>query len=182
MKHIVYVLFAKDMKKSIILKQSANNIISRYQEKFQSDSYLLVLVFCDTDKLPCTKYKELKRKINEFHDKNIADDIVIFGNPCTMQIILSHFSEIKLITQSKKINSKYIYKYTGIRNYKATEIQRKKLFSKINRDNYQIMKKNTKKLSNNDTIVSSTNILSFLEKFENNNADWINDINNELLY
>ena len=73
-----------------------NTIIARYQEKYQSDSYSLVLIFCDTDKGPSKEYKEIKQKINDFHDEDVADDIVIFGNPCTMQIILSHFAEIKL--------------------------------------------------------------------------------------
>ncbi len=76
--------------------KSINNIVPRYQEKFQSDSYSLVLIFCDTDKGPSDKYKEIKQKVNEFHEADIADDIIIFGNPCTMQIILSHFAEIKL--------------------------------------------------------------------------------------
>lgn len=53
-------------------------------------------MFCDTDKLPSTRYKKIKDEIDEFHGKKVAGEIVIFGNPCTMQIILSHFTEIKL--------------------------------------------------------------------------------------
>ena len=64
--------------------------------------YSLVLVFCDTDKSPYSKYKEIKKQINEIHGNDVADDIVIFGNPCTMQIILSHFAKIKLKSQSNK--------------------------------------------------------------------------------
>lgn len=154
--------------------------MSRYQEKFQSDSYSLVLIFCDTDKGPSEPYKELKKKINEFHDADVADDIVIFGNPCTMQIILSHFAEIKLTSQSKVINGKYIKEYIGIENYKATEEQRKELFRKIKRDNYQIMKDNVSKLSTNDEDLSSTNILKFIENFESDDDKWIDEINNKL--
>lgn len=160
--------------------KSINTIIARYQEKFQSDSYMLVLIFCDTDKGPSEKYKEIKRKINEFHDANVADDIVIFGNPCTMQIILSHFAEIKLTSQSKTVNAKYIQNLTGISNYKATDEQRRKLFSKINRKNYEIMKNNVSKLSIDDKDTSSTNILNFLKKFESDDDSWINEINNKL--
>ena len=36
--------------------KSINTIIARYQEKYQSDSYSLVLIFCDTDKGPSEKY------------------------------------------------------------------------------------------------------------------------------
>lgn len=43
--------------------KSTNNIYSRYVDKFQSNSYDLVLIFCDTDKKPNEKYKELKSNI-----------------------------------------------------------------------------------------------------------------------
>lgn len=160
--------------------KSINNIVPRYQEKFQSDSYSLVLIFCDTDKGPSDKYKEIKQKINEFHEADIANDIVIFGNPCTMQIILSHFAEIKLKSQSKSVNAKYIEELIGIQNYKATEEQRKELFSKIKRGNYDTMKENVRKLSTNDEDTSSTNILKFIERFENDNDSWIDEINSKL--
>ena len=160
--------------------KSINTIIARYQEKFQSDSYSLVLIFCDTDKGPSEKYKEIKQKINEFHEANVANDIIIFGNPCTMQIILSHFAEIKLTSQSKSVNAKYIENLTGIQNYKATDEQRKELFSKIKRDNYNVMKENVKKLSTNDEELSSTNILNFIEKFESDDDSWIDEINDRL--
>ena len=160
--------------------KSINTIIARYQEKFQSDSYSLVLIFCDTDKGPSEKYKEIKQKINEFHEADVADDIIIFGNPCTMQIILSHFAKIKLTSQSKSVNAKYIKKLTGIQNYKATDKQRKELFSKIKRENYDIMKENVKNLSINDEELSSTNILKFIEKFESDDDSWIDEINEKL--
>lgn len=161
--------------------KSINTIFSRYQEKYQSDSYSLVLIFCDTDKIPYTKYKEIKEKINKFHDVDVADEIVIFGNPCTMQIILSHFAEVKLTSQSKSTNGDVIEKYTGIKNYKATDEQRKLLFGKIKRSNYETMKENIQKLSNKDEEVSSTNIFKFLEKFENDDDSWMDEINNKLL-
>lgn len=160
--------------------KSINTIIARYQEKYQSASYSLVLIFCDTDKGPSDKYKEIKQKINDFHGENVADDIIIFGNSCTMQIIISHFAEVKLTSQSKSINSKFIKKYVGIDNYKATKEQRKELFSKIERNNYEKMKENVAKLSTDDNITSSTNILKFIEKFENDDESWIEQINNKL--
>lgn len=164
----------------LVNSKSINNIIDIYRVRYQSNSYDLVLVFCDTDKLPSTKYQEIKSEINRFHNEDIADKIVIFGNPCTMQIILSHFAEIKLTSQSKAINSEYIKKFTGIENYKASEEQRKELFSKINRNNYEIMKENIKKLSSNDEEVSSTNILDFIGNFESEEDGWIDTINKQI--
>lgn len=38
--------------------KSINTIISRYQEKYQSSAYSLVLIFCDTDKGPSEKYRK----------------------------------------------------------------------------------------------------------------------------
>ena len=160
--------------------KSINNIYNRYTDKYQSNSYDLVLVFCDTDKGPSEKYKEIKQKINDFHGVDIADDIIIFGNPCTMQIILSHFAEIKLTSQSKHVNAKYIEELTGIKGYNATDTQRKDLFSKIKRNNYEVMKENIKKLSTNDEDISSTNFLKFIENFENDDDRWIDEINSKL--
>ena len=160
--------------------KSINNIYNRYTDKYQSNSYDLVLIFCDTDKGPSEKYKEIKKKINDFHEVDIADDIIIFGNPCTMQIILSHFAEIKLNSQSKHVNAKYIEELTGIKRYDATDTQRKELFSKIKRNNYEIMKENIKKLSTNDEDLSSTNFLKFIENFENDDDRWIDKINSKL--
>ena len=97
-----------------------------------------------------------------------------------MQIILSHFAEIKLTSQSKAINSKYIKEYIGMDNYKATDDQRKELFSKIKRSNYEKMKENVAKLSIDDNVTSSTNILKFIENFESDDESWIDEINRRL--
>ena len=161
----------------LINSKSINNIPDIYISKYQSNSYDLVLVFCDTDKFPSNRYKAIKMEINKFHGKKISEKVIIFGNPCTMQIILSHFGKIKLTSQSKSINAKYIEELTGIVNYKANEEQRKELFSKINRRNYNTMKENISELSKNDEDISSTNILEFIEKFENEDDSWIEEIN-----
>lgn len=160
--------------------KSINNIYNRYTDKYQSNSYDLVLIFCDTDKGPSEKYKEIKQKINDFHGVDIANDIIIFGNPCTMQIILSHFAELKLTSQSKHVNAKYIEELTGIKRYDATDAQRKDLFSQIKRSNYDAMKENIKKLSTNDEDISSTNFLKFIENFESEDDSWIDEINSKL--
>lgn len=164
----------------LINAKSINTIFARYQQKYQSDSYSIVLVFCDTDKYPSERYLELKRKINEFHDVDVADDIVIFGNSCTMQIMLSHFAKVKLTSQSKSVNGEYIEKLVGITNYKATEEQRKEFFSKIKRENYEVMKENIARLSTNDEEISSTNFLKFVKCFESEDESWIEEINRKL--
>ena len=101
----------------LINSKSINNIADIYISKYQSNSYDLVLVFCDTDKSPYHRYNAIKQEINDFHDKVISEKVIIFGNPCTMQIILSHLAKIKLTSQSKSVNAKYIEELTGIVNY-----------------------------------------------------------------
>ena len=174
-------VFSNEYNIITINAKGISNIFSRYQDRYQSDSYALVLIFCDTDKESKKQYyKELKKKINDFHDNNVADKIIIFGNPCTMQIILSHFVDIKLKSQSKKENSNYIEGYTGIKKYDAKEEQVKELMNKITRKNYETMKNNISKISTNDKEKPSTNILYFLEKLENDNIEWIEEINKNL--
>lgn len=161
--------------------KSINTIFSRYQERYQSDSFVLVLIFCDTDRGPSEEYKELKHKINEYHGSdNIADDIIIFGNPCTMQIILSHFGKVRLTSQSKRINARHIERLTGIKEYQATKEQRRALFGRVRRNNYEAMKENIKELSTNDEDTSSTNFLKFIENFESDDDGWIETINSKL--
>jgi hypothetical protein len=73
------------------------NIPARYQDRYQNGAYELVLIFCDTEKKPYEQYEDIKRKINEFHGvDNAAKEVIIFGNPCTMQIIIKHWTDKNL--------------------------------------------------------------------------------------
>ena len=92
-------------KYSFVLENAEGNgnIPARYQDKYQNGSYDLVLVFCDTDKKPYEQYVDIKRKVNEVHGtEHAAEQVVIFGNPCTMQIIIEHWDEIMLESHKKK--------------------------------------------------------------------------------
>ena len=113
------------------------NIPARYQDKYQNESYDLVLIFCDTEKKPYEQYEEIKEKVNTFHGyDNIADEIIIFGNPCTMQIILLHIKTILLKSPAKKTNSVVIKECFDVENYKGRKDQRDKIFSQITKENY----------------------------------------------
>ncbi len=96
------------------------NIPAIYQNKYQNGSYELVLVFCDTDKKPYEQYSDIKYKINEFHGVDGASDrVVIYGNLCTMQIIILHWLDVVLKSPAKKVNAPIIEACTGVCNYKA---------------------------------------------------------------
>ncbi len=157
------------------------NIPARYQDKYQNGAYDLVLVFCDTDRKPYEQYVDIKRKINEFHGvENAADKIMIYGNPCTMQIIIEHWGDVRLCSNNKKKNAPVIFDLTGIEGYKGRKEQRRKLFSRITKENYQKMRERIKKLPFDDTVESSTNFGRFLEWFSLGDCCWIQMINQKL--
>ncbi|MBS5065005.1 MAG: hypothetical protein KHZ58_14640 [Hungatella hathewayi] len=142
------------------------NIPARYQDKYQNGFYDLVLVFCDTDKKPYEQYHDIKRKINEIHGTDhAADQVVIFGNPCTMQIMIEHWDEIVLESHKKNKNAPLIYTLTGVENYKGRADQRQALFSRITKENYQEMRKRIKMLPTDDKIKGSSNFGNFVEHF-----------------
>ena len=65
-------------------------------------------MFCDTEKKPHEQYKDIKQKINLFHGINhAAQEVIIFGNPCTMQIITKHWTEMNLKSPAKKDQCTY---------------------------------------------------------------------------
>ena len=154
------------------------NIPARYQDKFQNGSYDLVLVFCDTDKKPYEQYVDIKRKINEFHGvENAANHVVIYGNPCTMQIITLHWDDVVLGSHKKKKNAPIIFNLTGIEGYKGRADQRQKLFARITKENYQEMQERIKFLPSDDEIEGSTNFGKFIEYFSMDDSKWIQIIN-----
>lgn len=157
--------------------KSASNIPARFQNEYQNDRYEIILVFCDTDKEPYREYTQIKRKINTFLGKRkAAEKLIIFANPCTMQIILLHFGEVSLRNQGKKTNSAEIERLTGIPEYDAHEDQIQELCRRITRSNYSDMKKRTEAISHPDNVSGSTNISLFLNWFEKSDAQWIAEI------
>lgn len=155
----------------------ASNIPSRFQNAYQNDAYDIVLVFCDTDKAPYREYEQVKKKINSFFGKRKANEkLIIFANPCTMQIILSHFGDVSLKNQGKKTNADLIEQLTGIKNYDAHEEQVDAICSKIYRRTYNDMKIRVQAIKDKDTVSPSSNFYDYLERFENADTTWISAI------
>ena len=165
----------------IINAKSASNIPARFQDAYQNDKFEIVLIFCDTDKNPFLEYVRIKDKINEFLAKtNASEKLIIFANPCTMQIILSHFGEVSLKNQGKKTNADTIERLTGVKNYDAHSNQISDICKKIYRRTYDDMKSRVNAICFSDTTPCSTNFGLFLDRFENCDAGWISDINDYL--
>lgn len=166
----------------LINAKSASNIFACYQDAYNNDRSEVVLVFCDTDKYPYREYRQLKKKINDFHNKESASGkIVIFANPCTMQIILLHFGDVFLKNQGKKTNASIIEELTGVKGYDAHEEQIKEICGKIFfQRTYAKMKERIELINFKDDVSGSTNFIDFINKFENENFIWIKDINKYL--
>lgn len=185
----IYVrhLLAKDVWSNlydftIINAKGEGNIPARYQYLINKDAYELVLVFCDTDRSPYTQYLGIKDKINEMH---VADDaagkVVIYANPCSMQIILLHFAIVSLKTQAKKINAKLIEELTGVKGYKANQEEHiKAICARINRQSYFDMKERVADINRPDNEPGSANFIEFLQRFESDKPGWIAEIRNIL--
>lgn len=157
------------------------NIPARYQDRYQNGSYEVVLVFCDTDKKPYEQYGDIKRKINEFHGVDTAADaIVIYGNPCTMQIILGHWSGVRLKSSAKKVNAPLIKEFTGVENYKGRADQRKEIMSQITYENYQDMCVRVRQMNDMDTQAGSSNFGKFMMYLESDDVGWIKETNEKL--
>ena len=166
---------------SLVNAESNGNISARYQDKYQSNNFDIVLAFCDTDRKPHDDFNQIRKKINGiFGIENAADEVIIFVNPCSMQVELLHFENIKLRTQNKNKNASEIERLTGIQDYKAKEEQRKAMCNLITKENYEEMKKNLLSLATDYKIEASTNFGVFLKRFEDNKTNWIDEINKKL--
>ena len=163
---------------TLINAKGESRIFSIYQNAYNNARYEMIIIFCDTDRYPQKEYSLIKEKINQFHNSRVATNkVVIFANPCTMQIILSHFGDVKLSKQSKKLNAPIIKELTGIDNYDAKEQQVKDVCSKIYRRTYPQMKQRVEKINFNDNVCCSTNFIEFVNKFENDDTKWIKETN-----
>lgn len=166
---------------SLVNAGGNGNIPARYQDRYQNGSYEIVLVFCDTEKKPHEQYVDIKRKINEFHGiDHAADEVIIFGNPCTMQIISKHWADENLKSPAKAVNAPFIQKYTGVKNYKGRMDQIKKVMEYITAENYADMCRRMKALKTDDSVLGSSNFGRFIKLFESDDSGWIDEINTKI--
>ena len=156
------------------------NIPARYQDRYQNGADELVLIFCDTEKKPHEQYEDIKRKINVFHGVDAANEVVMFGNPCTMQIISKHWTDENLKSPAKPVNAPLIKKYTGVENYKGRADQIKEIMKYITVENYKDMRERVSKLAIDDSITGSSNFGHYLKLLESDDSGWIEVINQRL--
>lgn len=166
---------------SLVNADGNGNIPARYQDRYQNGAYEVVLVFCDTEKKPYEQYEDIKRKISEFHGvDNAASEVVIFGNPCTMQIIAKHWTDEIIKSPAKPVNAPLVERYTGIENYKARKDQINEVMKYITMENYLDMRKRVDCMDADDTVTGNSNFGRFMALFEQDDCGWIQKINSEL--
>ena len=157
------------------------NIPARYQDRYQNGADELVLVFCDTEKKPHEQYEDIKHKINKFHGiDHAADKVIMFGNPCTMQIISKHWTSDDIKSPAKPVNAPLIKKYTGVENYKGRADQIKTVMEHVTVENYRDMSRRVKKLEDDDSVAGSSNFGKFIKRLESNDCGWIEEISTYL--
>ncbi len=157
------------------------NIPARYQDKYQNGSFEMIFIFCDTEKKPYEQYEDIKRKINEFHGvEHAAEEVIVFANPCTLQIVAKHWTDETIKSPAKPVNAPLIEKYTGVKNYKAREDQICQIMEKLDANNYEIMKNRVKMLDSEDCQLGSSNFASVLDLLESEDCRWIEEKNGRL--
>lgn len=155
------------------------NLYPIYQDVYQKGNYDLVVIVCDTEKKPHEQFNDICYKVNSLHACELASQhVVMFTNPCTMQVILLHWdTSVRLQTPSKRRSASYIEKYTGIRDYSAKESQRTQLISNITKDSYRNMMNGAKQLGMDAALINSTNLHVFFAQLEQPDTNWIDEIN-----
>lgn len=166
---------------SLVNAGGNGNIPARYQDRYQNGADELVLVFCDTEKKPHEQYEDIKRKINEFHGvDNAADEVIVFGNPCTMQIISKHWTDEDLKSPAKQVNASLIKEYTGVENYKGRADQIQEVMEYVTEKNYVDMCRRVRNLEPDDSVTGSSNFGKLIKRFESDDSRWIEEINRKL--
>lgn len=152
-------------------------IFPRYQDLFSKNLYEVILVFCDADK-NSKDFQELCSKIDNcmFGGNKVSEHIVVFSNPVTLQIVLSHFADVKLSSSSKAKNEKVVEELTGLKDYRGHEEQIDFILKFVKSSNVIDMRSRVSTLSSDLNTVPSTNFFKFLENISSDNVGWINSI------
>ena len=163
----------------VVNAKGAGNVTARFQNEVSADSCEAVLMFCDTDRRPFDEYVAIKGRLRAMlGQKARLENLVIYANPCSMQVILLHFGSepVSLKTQSKHVNADIIEQLTGVAGYKAhQEGQIDTICGKITRANYAIMKERAAAINNPDDVPGSSNFIVFAERFEGEDDNWLKD-------
>ena len=106
-----------------------------------------------------------------------AEKIITFTRPCTLQVILSHFGDVELKTQSKSAAQKDVYRLADINNYDAHQEQLEAICQKIYRRSWEDMMERLKLLSTAPNDIPSSNIKMLFDRLCSDDISWIDELN-----
>ncbi len=162
---------------TLVNAEGQGNLFARYQNYYQMASYEAIFLITDTDAKPHEHYLRLKAKLNRHHHRRTAArHILYYGNPCTMQFILLHWtdnSQLRLTSPAKRDNAAIIRSLTGIEHYHARKSQRRKLCAQLTAKNYHSMVRRASEINLGDKQLGSTNIAQLMQRLEEASPAWI---------
>ena len=158
--------------------KSITKIFPRYQNLFTRNLYDLIIIFCDADK-NSDQFQKLCSDINQqmFGGVDVSSKIVFFGNPVTLQIVLSHIADVNLVSSSKSTNQPIVEELTGISCYQGHEDQINEMLKRVKYSSYATMKERISKLPSDLKTTPSTNFYELLSNLESDDTSWIEEIN-----
>lgn len=159
--------------------KSALSVPAKYQDALSSNSYSSVLIVCDMDKKPVA-YFQLLEKIKTILGPEHAEKVITFTRPCTLQVILSHFGDDTLTTQSKAAAIEPVQRLTGVKNYNAHQDQIKEICKKITKRSWKVMLTRISQLSTNPSDLPSTNMSLLFERLCSDDVSWIEELNTSI--
>ncbi len=153
---------------------SIYRIRKKYQLLRSSIRNGLILIFCDAgedENKESRKEFELIIRMLQQNGCNHPFDILYFANPCTMQIVLSHFGKVHVKYEDKRQNKNLIMKWSKVNDYDGSLSKVRELINAIPKASYQTMKENLSDSNIDYRIPGSTNIIKLLKKLETTTED-----------
>lgn len=164
-----------------------NNVYDLFSHEWlKGDGTKFIFILCDTGKEQKESRKvflKIREKIDQDYKNHASDKIVVFANPITMQIFLSHFTLPNVIHENKKENQEYIEKVSGVIGYKGRRESISKLMKQIRLapHSYETMRLNVKLLEGPYLKEGATNASMMFDHLEDDDTSWIDNIMNEIM-
>jgi hypothetical protein len=155
----------------------AGNIPIVFDQAFQNFYYDAVFVILDVDCMSNGTYQDTVAKLERTLGFS-ARQIILFTNPCTIQLFLASRSDDVLPNQSKNSFTKYFNTLWngGHKPYAAHAYQLEKLKAEFSLSDYEAMVERIKAYSTKPEDLPSTSAHFFLSKFKQSNTKWLEDV------
>lgn len=173
-------VFNPSYKITTVNAKSASNIPARYQDALSKNYYASILIVCDMDRKP-DAYNGVVNGIKKILGNENAESIIFFSRPCTLQIILSHFGEVSLQSQSKFMSRDDVKRLTGVDGYDAHKEQIKEICQQIYRSSWKEFHDRLTKMNTDPNEMPSSNLIILFDRLLSENTEWI-DALNELIF